>query len=200
MTRSMPTLSRRALNSGISCMVEQLGLAMMPSCVGSILVVDAGHDQRHARLHAPLRGVVDHDRAARGGLRGEDLGGAAAGREDGDVDALEGVGRGRPRPASERPAEVDAAAVGARRQRAQLADREVALGEDLDHGSSHQSGGADDSDRQGAVGGLDGHVVIPVGLPSRARDDDTASMALPRPCCTLPWNGDLRTLVDSPCR
>src|SRR3972149_371540 len=32
MRRSSPTASRRAMSGGASCMVEQLGLAMMPSC------------------------------------------------------------------------------------------------------------------------------------------------------------------------
>jgi hypothetical protein len=31
-TRSNPTLSRRAIKTGRSCIVEQFGLAMMPSC------------------------------------------------------------------------------------------------------------------------------------------------------------------------
>ena len=32
MTRSRPTASRRAMSTGTSCIVEQFGLAMMPSC------------------------------------------------------------------------------------------------------------------------------------------------------------------------
>ncbi len=32
MTRSRPTASRRAISGGMSCIVEQLGLAMIPSC------------------------------------------------------------------------------------------------------------------------------------------------------------------------
>ena len=32
MTRSMPTASRSAANSGMSCIVEQFGFATMPSC------------------------------------------------------------------------------------------------------------------------------------------------------------------------
>ena len=94
MTRSMPTLSRSAAKSGISCIVEQFGLATMPSWSASVLVVHADHDERHARLHAPLRGVVDDDGAARGGLWREDLRGSAARREERDVDALEGFRRG----------------------------------------------------------------------------------------------------------
>ena len=32
MTRSSPTESRSAIRTGTSCIVEQLGLAMMPGC------------------------------------------------------------------------------------------------------------------------------------------------------------------------
>ncbi len=58
-----------------------------------VVRVDLAHDQRDARLHPPGAGVVD-DRAAAGGrLRRQVAGGVAAGREEGDVDAVEGLGR-----------------------------------------------------------------------------------------------------------
>ena len=59
-----------------------------------VRVVDARDDERDAGLHAPLRRVVDDDGAARCRLRREDLRGAASGREERDVDALEGLRRG----------------------------------------------------------------------------------------------------------
>jgi hypothetical protein len=51
--------------------------------------VDLGDDQRHVLVHAPLRGVVDHDRA---GVRelGRPLGAdRRAGREEREVEALD---------------------------------------------------------------------------------------------------------------
>ena len=147
--------------------------------VRRVLVVHASDHQRHARLHAPLRGVVDHGGATSHGFGGEDLGDAATGREDGHVDAIEGRRRGHlDRPGA--TAELHAATVRPRRQRTELADREGTLSEDLDHGPAHEAGGADDSDGEGSAGGLDGHVCIPIGLPSRARRDDTSSRPFSR--------------------
>src|SRR5207248_6687025 len=51
--------------------------------------VDLRDHQRHVRVHAEGRGIVDHDRAGPNG-RGRELpGGAATCREQRDVDALE---------------------------------------------------------------------------------------------------------------
>ena len=54
-----------------------------------ILRVDLGDDQRHTRIHAPGRGVVDDGGSGPGDLRGPLLRGATTGGEQGHVDAAE---------------------------------------------------------------------------------------------------------------
>ena len=51
--------------------------------------VDLGHDERHLAVHAPLRGIVDHDRALGCDLGRPLLGHARACRHQADVGALE---------------------------------------------------------------------------------------------------------------
>ena len=62
-TRSSPTASRRAMSTGRSCIVEQFGLAMMPSChspsSGFTWLTMSGT----AGVHSPRVGVVDHRRS-----------------------------------------------------------------------------------------------------------------------------------------
>ena len=53
--------------------------------------IDFGHDERDGIVHAEGAGVIHHHAAGLGGDRGEFLGDAAAGAEQGDVDALERV-------------------------------------------------------------------------------------------------------------
>ena len=138
-------------------MVEQFGLAMMlRSCeVAQRLAVHLRHDQRHVRVHAELRGVVDHH-AARGR-------GAAA--------------RARPRPwrpgensPMSKPSKSKSVEVldleqllvaerdlRARRllggQRHDLVDRELALGQGLAASRADGAGGADDRDLVAHDGG-----------------------------------------------
>jgi hypothetical protein len=77
----------------------------------SIVRVDLGDDERDGGIHAPLARVIDDDGAAGGSFWREDLGSVGAGREQRNVNAVEGV---RPRLAHGHPAagEVDGAAVG----------------------------------------------------------------------------------------
>ena len=92
MTRSRPTVSRSAISTGTSCIVEQFGLAMMPSWPSRSSGLTWLHDQRDGRIHPPGTRVVDDRGAARRGLRGQLPGDVGAGREEGDVDAIEGLG------------------------------------------------------------------------------------------------------------
>jgi hypothetical protein len=61
---------------------------------GGVVGVHLADDEGDVGLHAPLRGVVDHDRAPFGGLRRQVARDPGSGREQRDVDAFEGV-RGR---------------------------------------------------------------------------------------------------------
>ena len=95
------------------------------------VVVDLGDHQRDVLVHAPVAGVVDHDRAGVDQLRrplGADL--AARGGE-GDVDALDRV-LVQLRHLEVRRREIDAAGRAPRRTPAARRGPEVALGEHLE--------------------------------------------------------------------
>ena len=78
--------------SGTSAVIaEQFGTAMMPLWSRMRPRVDLGDHQRHVRVHPEGRGVVDHDGAGLHRDRRELPRDAAAGREQRDVDAVEGV-------------------------------------------------------------------------------------------------------------
>ena len=57
------------MSTGTSCIVEQFGLAMMPSWPSRSSGLTCADDERDRRVHAPRGRVVDDRRAARGGLR-----------------------------------------------------------------------------------------------------------------------------------
>ena len=79
-------------HSGTSAVIAaQFGLAMMPLWSRMRLRVDLGDHQRHVRIHPEGRGIVDHDGAGLHRDRRELARDAAAGREQRDVDAVEGV-------------------------------------------------------------------------------------------------------------
>ena len=133
-----------------------------------VVRVDLADDERDARLHPPGARVVDDGAAAGGRLRRQLARDRAAGREEGDVDALEGLGR--------RLLHLDLAAVeregrpgrACRGEEADLPDREAALDEDRGHRAADDAGGADDGDGEG-TGGVSGH-----GSAFRAREDERA--------------------------
>ena len=133
-------------------MVEQLGLAMMPACHARSVGIYLADHQRHIGLHPPRRRVVDHHAAALDGLRRKLARCLRAGREEGDVDALER--RRRRLGDSESPiCHRDAVACRpARREGADVGRRELALEQNLEHRPADEPGGADngDDDRPGA--------------------------------------------------
>ena len=115
-------------HSGTSAVIaEQFGIGDDALVLPDTARVDLGDHQRHVRVHAEGRGIVDHDRASLDGSGCELPGDVAARREQRDVDTLKGL-------LSELldhdplTAEVDGLAgrAGAG-QRLELADREGAL-------------------------------------------------------------------------
>ena len=67
MTRLIVAASCSGFSATTNCAVEQLGLAMMPFLMSALerVGVHFGHDQGNLAVHAPLRGIVDHDGALR---------------------------------------------------------------------------------------------------------------------------------------
>src|SRR5690606_15258959 len=102
--------------------------------------------QRHVVVVTEGRGVVDHHCTGGGELRRVFLGHAAAGGEQGDVHAGRVEG-GQVAHLDLTAGKGDVAAGGALgSQGDQLGDREVALGQDGQHGLADRDGGADDGD------------------------------------------------------
>ncbi|MNW54727.1 hypothetical protein D3C74_323420 [compost metagenome] len=128
--------------------------------------VDLGHDERDVRVHAPRRGVVDHDDARCGIALGLRLGRRAARGEQGDVEARD-VGRGRVLDDDVLTLPGQGAARGARRgEVADLRDGEVALLEQAAHDGAHLTGRPDDADDEAcrvlvAHGGLLAQRPVP---------------------------------------
>ena len=155
----MPTASRRAISGGTSCIVEQLGFAMMPSCHARSSGLTCEHDERDVRVHPPRARVVDDDRRR---------GFAASGASSFDVPppALNSAmstpsnASGVASPTVEvPPADLDRAARGPLgREQPQLRDREALLEQDLGHRPADGAGGADDGDGQRIRGGFSGMV------------------------------------------
>ena len=113
-----------------------------------VVRVDLGHHEGHTIGHSPGARVVDDGRPVGNRLRCELLRDAGAGREQGDVDPVERLGYGladlhRPTVRRNRPTRRPA-----RGEQLQFADREFALGEDLDQGPAHYPGRPDDRDGQ----------------------------------------------------
>ena len=114
-------------HSGTSAVIaEQFGIGDDALVVPDAAGVDLGDHQRHVRVHPERRGIVDHDGAGLHRERRELPGDAAAGREQRDVDALEGA-LGELLDHDPLAAEIDGLAgrAGAR-QRLQPADRKAA--------------------------------------------------------------------------
>ena len=108
------------------------------------LAVDLGHDQRHVRVHAELRGVVDHHAARGRGARRMDLGDGGAGREQAEVEALEVEVLERTHAQHVVLAEAHLlAGRSPRGERHHLVDRELPLGEDVQHLVPDRAGRAD---------------------------------------------------------
>jgi hypothetical protein len=108
--------------------------------------VDLAHDERHVGVHAPGAGVVDDDGARLGEAGRVRAAAGRPGREEGDVDAAE-LGRGDILDGHGLAAEhhVRSGRAG-RRERPELAHREPALLENVDHRAADLAGGADDGD------------------------------------------------------
>ena len=126
--------------------------------------VDVGHDQRHVGLHAEGRRVVDDDRAALDGDRRPLARARRAGREDGEVDAVEGLGLdGAHLELLVAEAHARAGAAGAG-EADELAEVEAALGQHLAQDLADGAGGAED----GNAGARHGRSPPP-GARRRAR-------------------------------
>ncbi|SOO23411.1 hypothetical protein XFF6991_280070 [Xanthomonas phaseoli pv. phaseoli] len=113
--------------------------------------IDLGNHQRHVVVVAERRRIIDHHRTGRGELGAVFLGHASARGEQRDVHAG-GVELGQ-------ILHIDLAAIelhlpagrARRRQRVQGGDREVALGQDAQHGLADSAGGAHDRDVETTV-------------------------------------------------
>ena len=152
----MPTASRSAISGGIELHRRAVGVGDDALVPGEVVGVHLRDDQRDRGVHAPRARVVDHGRAASRGLGRERLRRVAAGAEQGDVDALERVGRGQP---DLELAVADGHPPARRtlgREQPQLGHRERLLEQDLGHRATHGAGGADDGDGQG-IGAASGH-------------------------------------------
>ena len=143
----MPTASRSAMSGGMSCIVEQLGLAMIPSCQarssGLTWLTTSG--TAGSMRHALELSITTQPRLAASGASSFEVPPPAA--EDRDVDALEGVGCREldgevpvPSTVTVLPAERSEA-----RRRSSVYGNRFSR-EDLDHGAADGAGGADDGD------------------------------------------------------
>ena len=144
-------MSRRAIRTGASCIVEQFGLATIPGWPSrsSGLTCETTSGIVGSIRHADELSMTVAPRAtAAGASSRRDIG---PGREERDVDAVERLGDGLAD--LERPA-VDGHGPSGRSpggEQAQLTDREFPFVEDLDHRPSDDAGGSDDGDGQGLV-------------------------------------------------
>jgi hypothetical protein len=116
------------------------------------LGIDLRHDERHRRVHAKCRGIVDDHRALLDGERRESLGDVAAGGEERDIDAAEAVllelAHGQ-----RLAAMGQCLARGARRsEQAQLREREAPVLETPDELDADGAGGADDRNHRRRAG------------------------------------------------
>src|SRR3990172_5114937 len=144
MTRSSPTASRRAMSGGASCMVEQLGLAMMPSCSPASpgLTSTTTSGTAGSMRHCEELSMTSAPRRAASGARTAETDAPAEKRAMSTPSKASGV-------ASDTAADADRTPVRARGQRTELGHGEAALGEDLDHRLPDDAGGADDRDGEG---------------------------------------------------
>ena len=90
-----PAASCSGLRTHVSGIVQQFGLATMPSCLERALAVHLGHDERDARLEPVRRRLVDRDRAAAHRVRDELARRRRADGEEREVDVAGGERVGR---------------------------------------------------------------------------------------------------------
>ena len=123
------------------------------------------HDQRHIRVHAPGRGIIDHNRALATDLRRPFLRDRAACRHQADVGAGEIVIFERfadERPVAEGHVRADRARRG---ERDDFIGGKPPLGEDIEHFTPDIAGGADDGDLETHFILLCGTLKIPQRRP-----------------------------------
>ena len=116
-----------------------------------VVRIDLRHDERDRRIHPPGGRVVDHGRAMCHCGGRELLRDVGARREEGDVDAIEGLGRGLAdlvRLAVDGNGPTDRSPG---REQTQPSDGKLSFVEDLDHGPADDAGGSDDGDGEGFV-------------------------------------------------
>lgn len=121
-----------------------VGVGDQPVVPGDVLGVDLRDDEGHVLVEAEGVAVVHHGGTSAHGLGQELLGNVVAGGAQHDVHAIEGLGLCLDE-LDLPPAPLDLLACGARaRQQAQLAHREVSLGQALEHLRAHRARRAKD--------------------------------------------------------
>ena len=144
--RSMPTASRSAISGGMSCIVEQLGLAMIPSCQSrsSGLTCDTTSGTSGSMRQALELSITVQPRFAASGASSFEVPPPALKSAMSTPSNASGVARLHDDvPAVDRDGLPRRAR---RREEAQLRVRELLLEEDLDHRPADGAGCADDGD------------------------------------------------------
>ena len=140
------------MSTGTSCIVEQFGLAMMPSCQarssGLTWLTTSG--TAGSIRHAVELSMTVAPRLAASGASALDVSPPALNSAMSTPSNASGVAS----PTSCSTPSIVTVAAGApgARQQAPLPDREVALPEHPDHRPADDAGGADDGDGQGLIG------------------------------------------------
>ena len=104
------------------------------------------HDQRHVRVVAPGRGIIDDDAALRADLRRPFLGDVAAGRHQADVGVGEVVVLERLDLQRRSPKETSVPRLRREASATTSSAGKAALGQDVQHFAAHIACGADDRD------------------------------------------------------
>ena len=138
----MPICRWIGASATIICIVVQFGLAIRPECSDAASGFTSATTSGHVGVHAPEAGVVDDD-----GARLDDLwrplgGDGAAGRAEDDVQPLDRLVGDLHHLDLARAERDPLAGRAAGRERNELGDREVPLGEHLEDGRADGARGA----------------------------------------------------------
>ena len=179
MTRSRPTVSRRAMSSGTSCIVEQLGLAMMPSwaAASSGFTWETTSGMPGSMRHCAELSMTTAPRAAASGASTFDTSPPAEKSAISTPSKAAGVaswtGHSRPAKVIERPSARDASGRSSPTGKPRSAEHGH-------HHGAHQAGRADHSDGErpggrttGCLGRVHGHGLASDGFDHGTADDTT---------------------------